>query len=173
MGTVLGEMRNVPWHELQHAYGSASQVPGMLSRIAWGDGPTAEDALSDLGQWIAAPAVFDATVAAVPFLWELAATETVKDRAGVLELLAAILASGHDLHPEWTRAAHDAVVAGRPTVARLAADASSAEAEAEAQTHAHARAQAQARQQAVRDAAVRLLAAIDGHICAACPARAL
>ncbi|MFD7762440.1 hypothetical protein [Streptomyces microflavus] len=167
MGTVLGEMRNVPWHELQHAYGSASQVPGMLSRIAWGDGPTAEDALSDLGQWIAAPAVFDATVAAVPFLWELAATETVKDRAGVLELLAAILASGHDLHPEWTRAAHDAVVAGRPTVARLAADASSAEAEA------HARARAQARQQAVRDAAVRLLAAIDGHICAACPPRAL
>lgn len=169
MGTVLGEMRNVPWHELQHAYGSASQVPGMLSRIAWGDGPTAEDALSDLGQWIAAPAVFDATVAAVPFLWELAATETVRDRAGVLELLAAILASGHDLHPEWTRAAHDAVVAGRPTAARLAADASSPE--AEAQTHAPARAQAQVRQQAVRDAAVRLLAAIDGHTCMACPPR--
>ncbi|MFD8113356.1 hypothetical protein [Streptomyces microflavus] len=165
MGTVLGEMRNVPWHELQHAYGSASQVPGMLSRIAWGDGPTAEDALSDLGQWIAAPAVFDATVAAVPFLWELAATETVKDRAGVLELLAAILASGHDLHPEWTRAAHDAVVADRPMAARLAADASSPQ----AQTHAHARAQAQA--QAVRDAAVRLLTAIDVHTCAACPPR--
>lgn len=167
MGTVLGEMRNVPWHELQHAYGSASQVPGMLSRIAWGDGPTAEDALSDLGQWIAAPAVFDATVAAVPFLWELAATETVRDRAGVLELLAAILASGHDLHPEWARAAHDAVVAGRPTAAGLAADASSPQ----AQTHAHARAQAQAQKQAVRDAAVRLLAAIDGHTCAACPSR--
>lgn len=169
MGTVLGEMRNVPWHELQHAYGSASQVPGMLSRIAWGDGPTAEDALSDLGQWIAAPAVFDATVAAVPFLWELAATETVKDRAGVLELLATILASGHDLHPEWTRAAHDAVVAGRPTAARLAADASSPQ----AQTHAHvqAQAQAQAQKQAVRDASVRLLAAIDGHTCPACPPR--
>jgi len=161
MGTVLGEMRNVPWHELQHAYGSASQVPGMLSRIAWGDGPTAEDALSDLGQWIGAPAVFDGTVAAVPFLWELAATETVKDRAGVLELLATILSSGHAPHPEWTRAAHDAVAEGRPTAVRLAAGASSP------QIPTHAQAQAQA----VRDAAVRLLAAMDGHTCPACPPR--
>ncbi|MET7870594.1 hypothetical protein [Streptomyces cyaneofuscatus] len=150
MGTVLGEMRNVRWHELQHAYGSASQVPGMLSRIAWGDGPTAEDALRDLDQWIGAPAVFDATVAAVPFLWELAATETVKDRAGVLDLLATILAAGHAQHPEWTRAAHEAVTAGRPTAARLAAGASSAH------------------PQAVREAAARLLAAMDGPVCAAC-----
>ncbi|MFJ1591824.1 hypothetical protein ACIOD0_16465 [Kitasatospora albolonga] len=151
MGTVLGEMRNVRWHELRHAYGSASQVPGTLSRIAWGDGPTAEDALSDLGQWIGAPAVFDSTVAAVPFLWELAATETVRDRAGVLELLATILAAGHAQHPEWTRAAHEAVAAGRPTAARLAADASVP--------------------QAVRDTAARLLAATDGHTCGACPPR--
>ncbi|MFD6800238.1 hypothetical protein [Streptomyces cyaneofuscatus] len=150
MGTVLGAMRNVRWHELQHAYGSASQVPGMLSRIAWGDGPTAEDALRDLDQWIGAPAVFDATVAAVPFLWELAATETVKDRAGVLDLLATILAAGHAQHPEWTRAAHEAVTAGRPTAARLAAGASSVH------------------PQAVREAAARLLAAMDGHVCAAC-----
>ncbi|MFI7238136.1 hypothetical protein [Streptomyces cyaneofuscatus] len=150
MRTVLGEMRNVRWHELQHAYGSASQVPGMLSRIAWGDGPTAEDALRDLDQWIGAPAVFDATVAAVPFLWELAATETVKDRAGVLDLLATILAAGHAQHPEWTRAAHEAVTDGRPTAARLAAGTSSAQT------------------QAVREAAARLLAATDEHVCAAC-----
>ncbi|MDX3376901.1 hypothetical protein PV390_21125 [Streptomyces sp. ME02-6991-2A] len=150
MGTVLGEMRNVRWHELQHAYGSASQVPGMLSRIAWGDGPTADDALRDLDQWIGAPAVFDATVAAVPFLWELAATETVKDRAGVLDLLATILAAGHAQHPEWTRAAHEAVAEGRPAAARLAAGTSSAQ------------------PQAVREAAARLLGAMDGHTCAAC-----
>ncbi|MFJ9308011.1 hypothetical protein [Streptomyces cyaneofuscatus] len=153
MGTVLGEMRNVRWHELQHAHGSASQVPGMLSRIAWGDGPTAEDALRDLDQWIGAPAVFDATVAAVPFLWELAATETVKDRAGVLDLLATILAAGHAQHPEWTRAAHEAVVEGRPTAARLAAGTSSAQ------------------PQSVREAAARLLAATDEHVCAACRPR--
>ncbi|WP_326704107.1 hypothetical protein [Streptomyces cyaneofuscatus] len=153
MGTVLGEMRNVRWHELRHAYGSASQVPGMLSRIAWGDGPSAEDALRDLDQWIGAPAVFDATVAAVPFLWELAATETVKDRAGVLDLLATILAAGHAQRPEWARAAHEAVAEGRPTAARLAAGTSSAQ------------------PRAVREAAARLLAATEGHACAACPSR--
>ncbi|MFJ9638354.1 hypothetical protein [Streptomyces sp. NPDC101178] len=150
MGTVLGGMRNVRWHELQHAYGSASQVPGMLSRIAWGDGPTAGDALSDLDRWIGAPAVFDATVAAVPFLWELAVTEAVKDRAGVLDLLATILAADHARRPEWTRAAHEAVAEDRSTAARLASAPGAKETPA------------------VRDAAARLLAALDGHTCAAC-----
>ncbi|WP_411080004.1 hypothetical protein [Streptomyces sp. cmx-18-6] len=158
MGTVLGGMRHVRWHELRHAYGSASQVPGTLSRIAWGDGPTAEEALSDLGQWIGEPAVFDSTVAAVPFLWELVATETVKDRAGVLELLGTILTSGHALHPEWTRAAHEAVAAGRPTAARLATA---------SRTSATSPQQA-VRDSAVRTSAVRLLAALDEHTCSTC-----
>ncbi|MCX4969964.1 hypothetical protein OHA98_35475 [Streptomyces sp. NBC_00654] len=150
MGTVLKGMGDVRWHDLRHAYGSASQVPGTLSRIAWGDAPNAEDALNDLGHWIGSMAVFDATVAAVPFLWELAGTETVKDRAGVLELLGAILAAGHAHHPEWARGAHDAVVAGRAT-AELLADTARTEARA----------------------AAELLAAIDGHTCAACPPRAV
>lgn len=114
MGTILKDMRHVPWHELRHAQGSASQVPGTLSRIAWGDSESAEDALSDLGRWIGAMAAFDATVATVPFLWELAAMETVKDRAGVLALLGTILAHGHAHHPEWTRDAHRAVLAAGP-----------------------------------------------------------
>ncbi|MFL3871287.1 hypothetical protein ACWEJZ_12150 [Streptomyces bacillaris] len=152
MGTVLGGMRNVRWHELQHAYGSASQVPGMLSRVAWGDGPTAGDALGELARWIGAPAAFDGTVAAVPFLWELAGTETVKDRAGVLGLLTTILAAGHAERPEWARAAHEAVAEGRPTAVRLTAGASSP-------PHADP----------VREAATRLLTALDGHSCPACP----
>ncbi|MFJ8882982.1 hypothetical protein ACIRJR_06175 [Streptomyces sp. NPDC102402] len=148
MGTILKDMRHVQWHELRHAQGSASQVPGMLSRIAWGDSESAEDALSDLGQWIGALAVFDATVAAVPFLWELAAMETVKDRAGVLGLLGTILAHGHTHHPEWTRDAHLAVLAGRPTAERLAADVDPA----------------------VSAAAGELLTALGGHSCGTCPA---
>ncbi|MCX4675008.1 hypothetical protein OG413_06665 [Streptomyces sp. NBC_01433] len=170
MGTVLKGMSNVQWHELQHARGSASQVPGMLSRIAWGDAPSAEDALSDLEQWIGALAVFDATVAAVPFLWELAGTETVRDRAGVLELLRTILSAGHHHHPEWARGAHEAVVAGRATAERLAAAPASRQQstpvtvpvptpEPEPQAPSEAK------------AAAELLAAIDGHVCAACPPR--
>jgi len=147
MGTILKDMRHVQWHELRHAQGSASQVPGMLSRIAWGDDESAEDALSDLGQCIGAMAAFDATVATVPFLWELAAMETVKDRAGVLALLGTILAHGHALHPEWTRDAHLAVLTGRMTAERLASDGDPA----------------------VRTAAGELLAALGAHACATCP----
>ncbi|MYX05050.1 MULTISPECIES: hypothetical protein [unclassified Streptomyces] len=153
MGTVLGAMRNVRWHELQHAYGSASQVPGVLSRIAWGDAPSSDEALNDLERWIGTPPVFDSTAATVPFLWELAATDTVRDRAGVLDLLSTILAAGNPEHPAWTRAAHDAVAEGRGTAVRLTAD------DTAASPHP-----------AVRAAATRLLAAIDGHTCPACPA---
>ncbi|MFD9543621.1 hypothetical protein [Streptomyces sp. NPDC060022] len=147
MGTILGDMRHVQWHELRHAGGSASQVPGMLSRIAWGDSESAEDALSDLGQWIGALAVFDSTVATVPFLWELAATQSVKDRVGVLRLLQTILAHGHTHHPEWTRDAHQAVLAGRTTALRLTGDGDPA----------------------VRESAQELLTALDGHVCRTCP----
>ncbi|MFD6654599.1 hypothetical protein ACFWEB_05510 [Streptomyces parvus] len=153
MGTVLGAMRNVRWHELQHAYGSASQVPGVLSRIAWGDAPSSDEALNDLERWIGTPPVFDSTAATVPFLWELAATDTVRDRAGVLDLLSTILAAGNPEHPAWTRAAHDAVAEGRGTAVRLTAD------DTAASPHP-----------TVRVAATRLLAAIDGHTCPACPA---
>ncbi|MFD4233705.1 hypothetical protein [Streptomyces sp. NPDC058542] len=156
MGTVLGAMRNVRWHELQHAYGSASQVPGVLSRIAWGDAPTSDEALSDLERWIGTPPVFDSTAATVPFLWELAATVTVRDRAGVLDLLATILAAGNPEHPAWTRAAHEAVTAGRATAARLGA----APGPPEAGGPSPAR--------TLHTAATALLAAIDRHTCPAC-----
>ncbi|WP_069171225.1 hypothetical protein [Streptomyces griseus] len=146
MGTILGDMRHVRWHELRHAQGSASQVPGLLSRIAWDDGESAGDALGDLRQWIGAVALFDSTVATVPFLWELAGARTVKDRPGVLDLLRTILARGHAHQPEWTRAAHAAVLAGRPTAERLAGDGDPA----------------------VRDAAGTFLTAADGHTCGAC-----
>lgn len=170
MGTILKGMRHVQWHELRHASGSASQVPGMLSRIAWGDTESAEDALRDLEQWIGALAVFDSTVATVPFLWELAGMETVKDRAGVLGLLRTILAHGHAQHPEWTREAHLAVVAGRATAERLAQIApptgagtgSASASEGEPGT-------APAGDPAVREAARALLAAIDGHVCETSP----
>lgn len=62
MGTVLKGMNRVGWHELTHAYGPADEVPGRLSRAAWGDPRTAALDLSDLGLRLGEPAVFDATV---------------------------------------------------------------------------------------------------------------
>ncbi|MGW1727588.1 hypothetical protein ACWCQK_32315 [Streptomyces sp. NPDC002306] len=145
MGTVLKGMIRVPWHELEHAYGSAKDVPGRLSRVAWGDARTSAEALSDLGLWLGELAVFDATVAAVPFLWDLAVTEAVACRPEVIELLRAILGHGSS-HIEVQRAAHLAVLHRARTVTALTGD----------------------DDPAVRAAANDLATAIDGHVCRSC-----
>ncbi|MFJ7278547.1 hypothetical protein [Kitasatospora sp. NPDC098663] len=142
MGTILEGVGRVRWHELKHAYGSAADVPGVLSRIAWGDSRASEAALSDLALWIGELAVFDATVAAVPFLWDLAVAESVKSRAGVVELLQAILEHGNPPQPNVQLDAHQAVLSGRPTADRLTHDSDPV----------------------VRAAAQDLLAAIDSHL---------
>lgn len=146
MGTILKGMNRVRWHELTHAYGSADDVPGRLSRVAWGDARTSAEALSDLGLWLGELAVFDATVAAVPFLWDLAVADGVTDRPGVIELLQAILEHGNAAQIEVQRAAHRAVLGGRSTAGVLTGD----------------------EDPAVRVAARGLADAIDGHVCASC-----
>ncbi|MFD4399873.1 hypothetical protein [Kitasatospora sp. NPDC058478] len=122
MGTILKGVSRVRWDELKHAYGSAADVPGVLSRIAWGDALASAAALSDLALWIGELAVFDATAAAVPFLWDLAVTETVTSRAGVIELLQTILEHGNPRQPKVQLEAHQAVLSRRPTADRLTHD---------------------------------------------------
>ncbi|MEU6239138.1 hypothetical protein [Kitasatospora sp. NPDC047058] len=146
MGTILKGMNRVRWHELSHAYGPADTVPGALSRVAWGDAKTSENALSDLGLWLAELAVFDSTVAAVPFLWELAATEAVTRRSGVIEVLQAVLEHGNPPRSGVQRAAHQAVLSGRRAADQLIRD----------------------DDPSVRSAARGLLAAIDSHRCETC-----
>ncbi|MGW5352450.1 hypothetical protein ACWERV_18315 [Streptomyces sp. NPDC004031] len=147
MGTILKGVHRVRWHELTHAYGTAEQVPGRLSRVAWGDPRAAEAALSDLGLWLAELSVFDATAAAVPFLWDLAATGTVTCRPDVLRLLRAVLAHGNPPHPAIQRAAHTAVLDGHAPAAALAEEDPDP---------------------AVRAAARELLTAIGAHTCGTC-----
>ncbi|WOX26056.1 hypothetical protein [Streptomyces solicathayae] len=140
-------MSRVRWHELTHAYGSAEDVPGRLSRVAWGDATTSADALCDLGLWLGDLAVFDATVAAVPFLWDLAVTESVATRPEVIALLQAILEHGSQ-HIDVQHAAHRSVLSGGGAVDLLTSD----------------------RDPAVRAATRGLAAAIDSHTCDACRA---
>ncbi|WP_380282572.1 hypothetical protein [Kitasatospora purpeofusca] len=102
--------------------------------------------MSDLGLWLAELAVFDATVAAVPFLWELAVTEAVTRRTGVIEVLKAVLEHGNPSRSEVQRAAHQAVLSGRRMADQLIRDGDPA----------------------VRAAARGLLAAIDSHRCETC-----
>ncbi|MEU9321988.1 hypothetical protein [Streptomyces sp. NPDC048295] len=143
-------MSRVRWHELTHAYGSAEEVPGRLSRVAWGDAPTSASALSDLGLWLGELSVFDATAEAVPFLWDLAVTDSVASRSGVIQLLMTILEQANPPRRDVQCAAHQAVLDGRRLADRLARDGDPA----------------------VQAVAQDLMAAIDNHVCEACrPAR--
>ncbi|MFE5804782.1 hypothetical protein [Streptomyces sp. NPDC056491] len=146
VGTILKGMSRVRWHELTHAYGSAAEVPGRLSRVAWGDARTSASALSDLGLWLGELAVFDATVEAVPFLWDLAVTDSVTSRSGVIELLQTILEHANPPQSGVQHAAHRAVLDGRSTAEVLARDEDAA----------------------VRAAARELVTAIGSHVCESC-----
>ncbi|WP_329377278.1 hypothetical protein [Streptomyces sp. NBC_01716] len=114
--------------------------------MAWGDAGTSADALSDLGLWLGELAVFDATVAAVPFLWDLAVTDTVTGRPGVIALLQAVLEHGNVPQLEVQHAAHLAVLRGSRMVEVLSGD----------------------EDPAVRAAATDLATAIDRHACETC-----
>ncbi|WP_229848896.1 hypothetical protein [Streptomyces melanogenes] len=146
MGTILKGMSRVRWDELTHAYGSAAEVPGRLSRVAWGDARTSASALSDLGLWLGELAVFDATAVAVPFLWDLAVTESVTSRVGVIELLQTILEHGNPPKIEVRHAAHRAVLDGRSMAEVLARDEDAA----------------------VQAAARDLVTVMDSHACESC-----
>ncbi|MFB6818316.1 hypothetical protein ACFCV8_27610 [Streptomyces sp. NPDC056347] len=146
VGTVLKGMSRVRWHELSHAYGSAEEVPGRLARVARGDASAAASALSDLGLWLGELAVFDATAAAVPFLWDLAVTESVTDRTGVIQLLRTILEHANPPRPDVQYAAHRAVFDGRRLAESLTGDEDAT----------------------VRTPARDLLAAMDSHACEVC-----
>jgi HEAT repeat protein len=92
---MLERLDAVNWHELEHAYGKADDVPDLLRNLASSNAQTRQNALSELYSNIYHQGtVFEATVYAVPFLLELSQTETVKDRDLILIYLAH-LASGH------------------------------------------------------------------------------
>ncbi|MFI6080370.1 hypothetical protein ACIBBB_05210 [Streptomyces sp. NPDC051217] len=102
--------------------------------------------MSDLGLWLGELAVFDATVEAVPFLWDLAVTDSVTSRSGVIELPEAILEHANPPQIEVQRAAHRGALDGRTMAEVMARDEDAA----------------------VRAAARDLVTAIDNHVCESC-----
>ena len=95
---MLEDLDGIEWNRLSHAHGVAADVPDQLRAVADADPGTAERALYDLyGSLWNDGRVYPATVAAVPFLAELAASEQVATarRVDVVVLLARIGASTH------------------------------------------------------------------------------
>src|SRR5579859_3280913 len=141
---MLSTLDHVPWSQLQHAYGSAEDVPRLLRGLASLDATKRKKAIHALyGNIWHQGTVYEATAYAVPFMLELLHDPNVQDKAQILVLLVN-LANGHsylDVHQHlirfdqsdtegmrsaewqaqlarelsWVRAAHDAVCQGIPT----------------------------------------------------------
>jgi len=129
----MDALDQIPWKDLTHAYGSATDVPDLLRSLRTAS-PDLQGEDSPLWQLFGniwhQGTVYEATAYAVPFLIELAVDRCTPDRVGILSLLAEIAkgSSYRDVHgnlfnePDfqqkrsrelsWVRGAHDAVTAG-------------------------------------------------------------
>ena len=90
---MLEGLEDVPWRNLHHAYGEASDVPALIRGLVSPEADVREKALWELyGNIWHQHTVYEATSHAVPFLVEIAVSPDVPDdtRAGVLQLVADI-----------------------------------------------------------------------------------
>ncbi|GGI67890.1 hypothetical protein [Deinococcus wulumuqiensis] len=88
-GRPLSELSQVDWANLEHAYGSAEDVPAQLEAIAAGDEEAYADAFGNLWhQWT----TYSATPHAIPFL--IGILETGQSELDILSLLS-VIGSGH------------------------------------------------------------------------------
>lgn len=117
---ALPGLRDVPWSDLEHAYGRATGVPAMIDALSSPDPEDRAWAIDALSASINHQgSVYSASEPAVPFLLAVAARPDVEGRAGIVRLLAG-LAVGD---PRWWLVA-DLDTAGTPALAAVSAGAS-------------------------------------------------
>lgn len=88
----------VDWASMGHAYGDASDVPELLRGLASSDAAERETALDGMyGAVHHQGDVYDSTVACIPFLFELVATDGLPGRGELVELLCGIDGDGRDV----------------------------------------------------------------------------
>ncbi|MFB6937851.1 hypothetical protein [Streptomyces chartreusis] len=117
LADVLAGLDDRPWGDVEHAYGSAEDVPAVLRALADDDPETAGAALNELyGNIWHQGTVYAATVEAVPFLARLAAAGYRS--ADVLVLLGSI-AESEDEYGVPRGACRAAVAAQLPVVLPL------------------------------------------------------
>lgn len=93
---VLAGLDTVNWAGLTHAYGPASDVPGLIRALASTEADERARALHSLhGNIVHQGSRYEATACAVPFLARLAADPQIAQRDDIVFLLAA-LAIGYD-----------------------------------------------------------------------------
>ncbi|MFD7493612.1 HEAT repeat domain-containing protein [Streptomyces sp. NPDC059832] len=88
-------IEGLDWASMGHAYGDASDVPGLLRGLASADATEREIALDGMhGAVHHQGDVYDSTVACIPFLFELVTTAGLPGRGGIVELLRSIDGDG-------------------------------------------------------------------------------
>lgn len=105
---TLAELNDVNWGQLEHAYGPADDVPGLLRTLTSEDADARAEARADLHASLNHQGVQrgPATLAAIPFLLGLLADGRTLERGALVRLLAELAVGDtwwfqHDgLHPE-------------------------------------------------------------------------
>ncbi|MFC9243528.1 HEAT repeat domain-containing protein [Streptomyces sp. NPDC057136] len=81
----------VEWASMEHAYGPADDVPGLLRGLASADPAERESALDGMyGAVHHQGDVYGCTLACIPFLFELVVDPGIQDRGCIVELLTSI-----------------------------------------------------------------------------------
>jgi hypothetical protein len=98
---LLDGVDEIDWPALDHAYGSAEQVPGWLAAMT--DQATAVEALGDLDVAVyhQGGAVYSAGAAVVPFLIRFALDPVVSVRTDVLDLICRFAALHNEMREPW------------------------------------------------------------------------
>ncbi|MFI1035946.1 HEAT repeat domain-containing protein [Streptomyces sp. NPDC020951] len=91
-------LHDIDWASMEHAYGSAEEVPALLWALR---SPDAEERHKALNRFYGAVhhqgSVYPSTAASLPFLFELAADDATPERAAVVALLVSIGRESLDL----------------------------------------------------------------------------
>jgi hypothetical protein len=94
----LDGLNDVLWVHLEHAYGSARDLPGLIRSLTAADAKTRSSALHELfGNIWHQGTVYEATAYAVPFLFELIDERALPELKELLILLA-LIARGRGYH---------------------------------------------------------------------------
>ena len=88
---ILGDLDEVDWASLTHAYGDATDVPGLLRSLLFVDPKAREEASYKLfGNVWHQGTVYGASAAVVPFLYSMLIAPEVQDKPIIAHLLACI-----------------------------------------------------------------------------------
>lgn len=110
------------WGALEHAYGTADDIPEVIRAVASADEDEADEAVDELfGAVFHQGTVYSATVAAVPFIAELAVAPEVHHRSTLVTLLGA-MADPAEAYGTEVDAVRAAVTAQVPRLLPLLAD---------------------------------------------------